>query len=138
MTNELLKKAENIMENAEVASVSSIDEDGYPRTVTMANIKTEGIDAAWFSTGTDSHKTENFKRNSKASVCYCTNEDNVTLIGDVSIVDDMDVKKQLWEDWFINYFPLGVTDPNYCILKFQTKYIQAYIDTEFDDLTIEK
>ena len=138
MTNELLRKAEDLMAKAEVAILSSIDEDGYPRTASMSNLKTEGVKAVWFSTGTSSHKTKNFKRNPKASVCYCLDGNNITLNGDVTIIEDMDIKKQLWVDWFIKHFPLGVNDPNYCVMKFESKYIQAYIDDEFEDLNLDK
>jgi general stress protein 26 len=134
MNNELLKKAENLTAKAEVAAVTSIDGDGYPRTAVLSNLKPEGIKTLWFSTGTISHKTENYKRDPKASICFSTDADNVTLIGNMVVVDDMNVKKELWQDWFIKHFPLGVDDPNYCILKFETKYIQAYIDDEFEDM----
>jgi len=103
----------------------------------MSNIKTEGIKTVWFASGTDSYKTKNFKRDSKSSVCYHTDSDNITLIGDVEIVDDMEIKKQLWVDWFIKHFPLGVTDPNYCILKFEANYIQIYIEDNFEEFNIE-
>lgn len=136
MTDELLKKAEDLLARAEVAALTSIDEDGYPRTATLANIKPEGIFTFWFATTTTSNKTENFKRNSKASICFSEDGDNVTLIGDVVIVDDIYIKEQIWQEWFILHFPLGVNDPEYCLLKFQTKYIQAYIDDEFDDLRL--
>lgn len=137
MTKELLKKTEELMAKAETAALTSIDENGYPRTATMSSLKTEGVDTVWFSTGTSSHKTVNYKRNSKASVCYNLNGNNVTLTGDVVIVDDMNIKKQMWLDWFIKHFPKGVDDPEYCILKFETKYIQAYIDDEFDEVNIK-
>lgn len=137
MTNELIKKAEELMRKAEVTALSSIDENGYPRTVTMSNLKPEGITTAWFATGTNSIKTENYKKNSKASLCFTLDGNNVTLIGDMLIIEDMSIKKELWADWFINHFPLGVTDPNYCVLKFQSKYIQAYIDNDFEEMHID-
>jgi len=137
MTNELLKKSEALMKKAEVAYLSSIDESGYPRTATMCSLKTEGINTVWFSTGTNSHKVNNYIRNPKASVCFSLDGNNVTLNGEMTIVEDMNVKTELWVDWFIKHFPLGVTDPNYCVLKFQTKYIQSYIDDEFKELYLD-
>ncbi len=137
MTNELLKKAEDFIKNAETAALSSIDENGYPRTAAMSSIKTEGIKTVWFSTGTNSSKTKNFRRNSKASVCYYSEGGNITLIGDITIVEDMDIKKQLWVDWFIEHFPLGVTDPNYCVLKFEAKYIQVWLENNFEEFFLD-
>lgn len=136
MNSRLLKKAEDLAAKAEVAAVTSIERDGYPRTVILSNIKPEGVKTFWFSTGTISHKTKNYKRDPKASVCFSTDSDSVTLIGDMVIVEDMNAKRELWQDWFIRHFPLGVEDPSYCILKFETKYIQAYIDDEFEDMKL--
>jgi general stress protein 26 len=136
MTNELIKKAEEFLAKSEINAISSIDENGYPRTAAMCSLKTEGINTVWFSTGTNSHKVKNFIRSSKASVCYNDGNNNVTLIGDISIVDDIKIKTELWVDWFIKHFPLGTLDPNYCVLKFETKYMQAYIDDEFDEIII--
>lgn len=39
MTDELLKKAEYLVAKAEVATLTSVDEDGYPRTATLSNLK---------------------------------------------------------------------------------------------------
>lgn len=138
MTKELLMKAEELMEGAEVAAISSIDEDGYPRTATISSLKTEGINIAWFSTGTSSNKTKNFQRNCKGSVCYSLNGNNVTLNGNVTIIEDKNIKAELWQDWFIDHFPLGIDDPEYCILKFEAKYIQIWIDRVFDELKLIK
>lgn len=133
----LLKKAEDFIKKSETAVISSIGENGYPRAAAMSNIKPEGLKTLWFSTGTKSHKTRNLKENPKASVCFFNSDDNITLIGDVKIIEDMEIKKQLWLDWFINHFPLGVTDPNYCVLKFEAKYIQVYLGNEFEEFNIE-
>jgi general stress protein 26 len=137
MKNELIKKAEDFIAKTETNIIASIDENGYPRAAAMSSIKVEGINTVWFSTCTDSHKVQNFKRNPKASVCYCNENNNVTLIGDISIIEDRKITTELWVDWFINHFPLGIEDPNYCVFKFETKYMQAYIDDEFEELFIK-
>ena len=134
MNSELLKKAEKLAAKSEVAAVSSIDSDGYPRTAVLSNLKPEGVKSFYFSTGTISNKTKNYQRDPKACICFSTDADSVTLIGDMIIVEDMETKKALWQDWFIKHFPGGIEDPNYCVLKFETKYIQAYIDDEFEDM----
>jgi general stress protein 26 len=137
MREELIKKAEEFISKLETNTLASIDEDGYPRAAAMCSLKVEGINTIWFSTGVDSHKVHNFRRNPKASVCYSDENNNVTLIGDISIIEDMKIKTKLWVDWFINHFPLGIEDPTYCVFKFETKYMQAYIDDEFEELFIK-
>ncbi|AOT68856.1 pyridoxamine 5'-phosphate oxidase family protein [Geosporobacter ferrireducens] len=137
MKNNIRKKAMDIVSNAETTVLSSIDEGGWPRAVTMSNIKAEGLETIWFATGTTSAKVKHYKENNKASVCYSAGNNGITLIGDMEIVDDMDVKKALWTDWFIAHFPGGVTDPEYCILKFVTKDAVLWIDNVFEKFSSE-
>ena len=71
-----------------------------------------------------------FKRNSRASVCYLEGGNNITLTGDIEILTTRELKEQLWRDWFINHYPGGITDPNYCILEFTTKEAILWIDNQ--------
>ncbi|WP_313164968.1 pyridoxamine 5'-phosphate oxidase family protein [Sedimentibacter sp.] len=137
MKNELILKAEAIMKNSTDATIAKIDDNGYPRASTISNIKTDGIKTVWFSTGLSSHKVKFFKLNNKASVCYCDGENNITLIGTIEILSDPELKKQLWADWFINHFPGGVTDPNYCILKFTTNSAFFWIDNQYEEIELK-
>lgn len=136
MNNELILRAEIIMSNASVATIAKIDDKGYPRASTISNIKTDGVKTAWFSTGLRSSKVKFFMQNSKASVCYHEGGNNITLIGDIEILTDPELKKKLWLDWFINHFPGGVTDPDYCILKFTTKEATFWIDNQYEEIKL--
>ena len=42
-----------------------------------------------------------------------------------------ETKKALWQDWFIEHFPKGVTDPEYCVLKFTGDKATLWIDGKF-------
>ncbi|HEX7714062.1 MAG TPA: pyridoxamine 5'-phosphate oxidase family protein [Bacillota bacterium] len=136
MKRKTLKKAAELIAGASTAFLTSIGENGYPRTVAMANIKTEGLKAVWFSTGTNSNKVRHYRANPKASVCYAIDGHNITLTGDIRVIDDMETKQRLWVDWFIEHFPGGVTDPDYCILKFETKWISLWLDDDFGEISI--
>ena len=58
--------------------------------------------------------------------------DSVTLLGKIEIIEDMEVKKALWQDWFICHFPKGVNDPEYCVLKFSANEATFWIDSRFE------
>ena len=58
--------------------------------------------------------------------------DGVTLLGEVEIVHDAVVKKALWQDWFIEHFPKGIDDPEYCILRFDANKATCWIDKLFE------
>ena len=64
------QEAIELLNNCEVATLASIDEQGYPRPIVISKIKTDGIDTIWFSTGTSSEKTKNFIENPKAGVAF--------------------------------------------------------------------
>ena len=136
MSKELVLKAETIMRNADVAYIAKIDDKGYPRVSTISNIKTNGLKKVWFATGLKSSKVKIFKQNNRASVCYHEGGNNITLIGDIEILTTPELKEQLWKDWFINHFPGGITDPNYCILEFITREAIFWIDNQYDEVRL--
>lgn len=90
MNDKLLTKAIKLVSNAETAMLSSIDENGYPRSVEMSNLKAESLNAIYFATGTDSRKIKHYLTNPKAGVSY---NNGVSLIGEIEIVKDETLKK---------------------------------------------
>lgn len=128
---ELRRKAELLLEKCDSVVLASVDEDGCPRPVPMSKVKNEGISTLWFATGTDSEKTKHFRMNPKAGVCFQKEINSVVLTGDIEIVTDENVKRALWQDWFIEHFPGGVDDPSYCVLKFTAKRATYWLDFKF-------
>lgn len=125
------EKAEAMLQRCEVVVLTSVNPEGYPRPVPMSKIKSEGYSMVWMSTGTDSLKTKDFLRNPKAGVCYFENGNSVALTGEIEIVSDEAVKKEMWQDWFIEHFPGGPADPNYAVLKFKGDHATFWIDGKF-------
>lgn len=124
-------KALELLEKCEIISLASIDENGFPRPVPLSKIKTEGLNTVWFATGTSSEKTKNFEKNNKAGISFYVGGNSIIETGIVEIVTDSETKNALWQEWFIEHFPKGVTDPEYCILKFTGEKITLWIDGEF-------
>ena len=115
---ELKRKAELLLEQCESVVLTSIDENGFPRPVPMSKVKAE-------------EKTEHFRVNPKAGVCFQKEINSVVLTGYIEIITDEAEKKALWQDWFIEHFPGGVNDPTYCILKFTAKRVTYWLDFQF-------
>ena len=78
---ELKRKAELLLEQCDSVVLTSIDENGFPRPVPMSKVKAEGITTIWFATGTHSEKTEHFRVNPKAGVCFQKEINSVVLTG---------------------------------------------------------
>lgn len=127
----LIEKAKEILERCEVVIITSINAEGYPRPVPMSKIKSEGASTVWMSTGKDSLKTKDFAVNPKAGLCFQENGNSVALTGEVEVIEDETTKKEMWQDWFIEHFTEGPTDPNYVLLKFQGKHATIWIDEQF-------
>lgn len=124
------EKAAQMVASAQVVTVASIDDNGYPRPVVMSKLKEEN-GTIYLSTGTSSAKTAHFKANPKAGVSIVRGGDSITYTGEMTIVTDEAIKRSLWDDWMLPHFPGGVTDPEYCVLKFTPIAATYWIDRIF-------
>ena len=124
------EKAVQIVAAAEVVTVASIDENGYPRPVAMVKLKDKN-GGIYFSTGTSTAKAAHFKANSKAGISIVEGENSVVYTGEMEIVTDQRIKESLWDDWMRPHIPGGVTNPQYCVLKFTPKSSTYWIDNVF-------
>lgn len=138
MNSNIIEKANILVNSSDTAYIAVIDENNYPSVSTISSIKTDGIFEAYFTTGIEANKTKRIMNNNKVSICYNIDGDNITLVGEAEILTDKDIKHVLWEDWFINHFPLGKDDPTYCIIKFTTKRVSLWIDHESSEFTINE
>ncbi|MDO5553367.1 MAG: zinc ribbon domain-containing protein [Planctomycetia bacterium] len=110
----------------------SISEEGYPRPCTLVRIGNDGIKKIYVATGASSRKTEQFRRNAKAGLCFSDAENGVTLTGTVRILTDPQERSQYWQDWMIAHFPGGVSDPEFCVLEFTSHQATFWIDHIFE------
>ena len=120
MTTKTMKeKATELLQRCEVVTLASVNKEGYPRPVPMSKILT------------DSLKTIDFLSNPKAGLCFQDKGDSVALTGKVEVVTDEKMKQELWQDWFIDHFPGGPTDPGYVLLKFESNHATYWIEGIF-------
>ena len=49
----------------------------------------------------------------------------------MEVVTDEKLKQELWQDWFIEHFPGGPTDPGYVLLKFTANHATYWIEGTF-------
>ena len=114
-------------------TISLIDSKGYPTSATITPAKNEGINYIWFGTSLDSNKVKRIKKKPRASLCFNDAGFNISLVGDIEVITDIDTKKEvLYEEIAkMDYYPKGMNDPNLVALKFATKRFDIYFgDTE--------
>lgn len=91
----------------------------------------KGCNEVWLATAANSVKVADFKLNNKAGLCYSNYGDSVGLRGIIEIITDDNIRKEMWQDWLINHFPYGPTDPNFVLLHFIGKEATFWINGEF-------
>ncbi|MBT9777993.1 pyridoxamine 5'-phosphate oxidase [Clostridium sp. MCC353] len=111
----------NLIDKQKTAYISSVDEEGFPNIKAMlAPRLRDGITTFYFTTNTSSQKVAQFRVNPKACIYFCDKRffRGVMLIGTVEVLEDPESKELIWQEGDTMYYPLGVTDPDYCVLKF--------------------
>ncbi|MCL1910275.1 MAG: pyridoxamine 5'-phosphate oxidase family protein [Kiritimatiellaeota bacterium] len=128
MTEQMKKEIAALVENAKNVYVSSVDENGYPNTKAMLSLQRGGLGVHYFSTNLSSKRAAQFKLNPKACIYYCDEPSyrGLMLIGMMEVCDDAYHKELLWREGFDRYYPKGVADGDYCVLKFTAEKGKYY------------
>ena len=101
--------------------ISSVDENGYPATRALIQPVLIDGDDIYFATYTSSRKVAHYRKNPKACVYFYSKVQSfqgVEIKGEMQVLTDQVTKSQFWKPFFNRFYKKGVTDPDYCILKF--------------------
>lgn len=99
----------------------------------------QGIKVFWFSTNTSSNKVKFFRGNPKASIYFMDRRffRGVSLIGTVEVLETSEAKERIWQKGDTMYYKGGVTDPDYCVLKFTAIKGRYYSNFHSEDFEIK-
>ena len=125
---EAIREALALANRSEIAMLGTNGDNGYPNIKAMIKMENEGLNRIWFSTNTSSKRIGQLVRNSKACVYFVDFEQwmGLMLVGDVEVLQDMESRQRLWRKGFEKYYPLGVTDPDYSVLRFTAQWGNYY------------
>lgn len=117
------KTIENMIDKQSVCFISSIDDENYPNLKAMLKPRKRiGLKEFYFSTNTSSMRVHQYKNNPNASIYFChkgiIKYVGVMLKGKMEILTDQESKKMIWKKGDTIFYKKGVTDPDYCVLKF--------------------
>ncbi len=129
----------NLIDKQKVSFISSIDRDGFPNTKAMLPPrKREGIQVFYFTTNTSSMRVEQYRENPNACIYFCDKRffRGVMLKGRVEVIEEDAVKRMIWQESDDMYYPKGVTDPDYCVLKFTAIQGRYYSNFKSEDFMI--
>jgi general stress protein 26 len=132
----------SVMKESPACYLSTLDDEGAPEIRAMLNLKNARLypglaalgdrhDAdftVWFTTNTSSAKHGQIAKHPPVAVYYCLPESwqGVLLKGKMEIVADPALKQSLWQAGWELYYPGGVIDPDYTVLRLMPDTVKAY------------
>lgn len=127
-----LSKIENFVKKQKVSFIGSVDENGYPNMKAMLKPrKSNGLKEFYFSTNTSSLRVKQFQNNPNASIYFyhkgLIKYIGVMLVGKMEVLTDQETKDMIWRKGDTMFYKKGVTDPDYCVLKFTVESIKEVI-----------
>ena len=130
----------NLIDKQSVSFISSVDENGYPNTKAMlAPVKREGIKTFYWHTNSPSMRVRQYRTNPKACIYFF--DANLflgaMLKGTMEVVDDIDMKKEIWKDEFSMYYQGGVDGGDFILLKFTAEIGRFYSNFSSEDFKID-
>ncbi|MFW9808867.1 MAG: pyridoxamine 5'-phosphate oxidase family protein [Candidatus Thorarchaeota archaeon] len=131
--HEIREMCLDLLEAGWPAYVSTVDERGFPQTRAMFNLrnkerypKLSSLFAKHhnefmmlFSTNTSSTKVAEIQAKPATSVYFCKPDvtQGVMFGGEFEIVNDLDLKREIWHDGWERYYPTGYDDPDHTVLR---------------------
>ena len=136
-----LQKTENFIDKQKVCIIGSVDDTGCPNIKAMLKPRKRiGLKEFFFSTNTSSMRVEQYRANPNACIYFyhkgLIRYTGVMLKGRMEILTDQETKNMIWKKGDTMFYKKGVTDPDYCVLKFTATGGRYYCDlkTESFDL----
>ncbi|MEY8353419.1 pyridoxamine 5'-phosphate oxidase family protein [Lachnospiraceae bacterium 54-53] len=130
----------NLIDKQSVSFISSVDENGFPNIKAMLPPrKREDIKTFYFTTNTSSKRAAQYRENPKACIYFCDKRffRGVMLIGMMEVLEDAATREMIWQEGDTMYYPKGVADPDYCVLKFTANTGRYYANFSSEDFIIE-
>ena len=135
------QEVERLIDSQPTAFVASVDEAGFPNMKAMLAPRVRvGLRTFYFTTNTHSMRVAQYRRDPKASVYFCDPAGfrGVMLRGHMETLTDAASRRLIWREGDTEYYPLGVDDPDYCVLRFTACDGRTYTDYHSENFVIEK
>ncbi len=136
-----INKIERFIDKQNVSFICSIDDDGFPNIKAMLKPRKRlGLKEFYFSTNTSSMRVRQFLNNPKASIYFyhkgLIKYVGVMLIGKMEVLTDQETKNSIWRRGDTLFYKQGVTDPDYCVIKFTAEKGRYYCDLKTENFEI--
>lgn len=132
-----MQEALSLTDRAGIVMLGTNGDDGTPNIKAMIKMENEGLKTVWLSTNTSSRRVGQLRRDPKACLYFVDMEQwmGLMLVGEVEVRQDAASRQRLWREGFERYYPQGVTDPDYTVLRFtarQGNYYHGLANVSFE------
>jgi len=143
-----------LMSEAKAVYLTTIDEQGFPQTRAMLNLRNEkhypgladvfskhdGDFLLYFTTNTSSAKIRQIKKNPAVCAYFCKPNKfhGFMLSGEIEIINDPHVREMLWQDDWERYYPQGPNDPDHTVLRLIPKKAKGWYRAQTFAFTLKK
>lgn len=138
--NDRTKLFEELADACDTAFIGSVDDEGFPQMKAMLPPRVrEGLKVFYFTTNTSSMRVGQYRRNARASVYFCDAQAfrGLLLTGTMEVLEDPASRRLIWREGDTEYYPAGVDDPDYCVLRFTACKGRYYCDYHSENIEIE-
>lgn len=136
-----LERIEAFIDSRKVSFICSVDEEGFPTVKAMLKPREHNcLREFYYSTNTSSMRVKQFRENPKASIYFyrkgLIKYTGVMLTGRMEVLTDQETKNRIWRKGDTMFYKGGVTDPDYCVLKFTAEKGRYYCDLKTESFEL--
>ena len=140
MMRDAEKTVGNMIDKLKTAFIGSIDGEVFPTIKAMLQPrKRKGIKTIYLTTNTSSMRVAQYRENNHACIYFCDTRffRGVMLRGTMDVLTDSASKEMIWQEGDTMYYPEGMADPDYCVLKFTAISGRFYSNFKSEDFVVE-
>ena len=129
----------NLIDKQSVAFIASVDGEGFPNCKAMLPPRLrEGIRVFYFTTNTSSRRVAQYRQDPKACIYFYDKRffRGVMLRGTMEVLTDAHSKELIWRPGDTMYYKGGVTDEDYCVLRFTADCGRYYSNFSSEDFSV--
>lgn len=134
-------KLEKMIDRQKVSFLGSVDEAGFPNMKAMLKPRERrGLKEFFFTTNTSSMRVKQYIENPNACIYFyhkgLIRYTGVMLIGKMEVLKDQETKNCIWRKGDSMFYKKGITDPDYCVLKFTAISGRYYCDLKTESFSL--
>jgi general stress protein 26 len=146
-----IAEAHDLMDRSDAAILSTIDENGFPATRAMLNLRNKSsypslcdfmskTNMIYFTTNTSLSKVRQIQKNPNGCVYFFIPSEfsGLTIQGTLEIITDRSIKSSLWQNGWTMYYTSGIDDPEYTIFRLKPVAIKGYRQLSFFSIAPEE